>query len=122
MTILIADDDPVLVHVLTTRLKKLGYRVVVAFDAMQAIMIALRTPPNAIILDISMPGGTGLQVLRQLKNSTKTNRIPIIVVTGSVEPGMAETVKKLGADEFLTKPPNFDQLDSILSRRLAACS
>lgn len=120
MTILIADDDPVLVHVLTTRLKKLGYRVVVAFDAMQAIMIALRTPPNAIILDISMPGGTGLQVLRQLKNSTKTSHIPIIVVTGSVEPGMAQTVKKLGADAFLTKPPNFDELDSILHQCLAA--
>lgn len=122
MTILVADDDRVLVQVLSTRLKKLGYRVVVAFDAMQAIMLALRTPPNAVLLDISMPGGTGLQVLRQLKNSVKTSHIPIIVLTGSLEPGMADTVKSLGADEFLTKPPNFEQLDSVLRQCSVACS
>ncbi|MGZ4831684.1 MAG: response regulator [Terriglobales bacterium] len=65
-------------------------------DAMQAIMAALRTPPDAILLDVSMPGGTGLQVLRQLKNSVKTNMVPIIVIiviTGSLEPKMAATLR-----------------------------
>jgi DNA-binding response OmpR family regulator len=89
-------------------------------DAMQAIMAALRTPPDAILLDVSMPGGTGLQVLRQLKNSVKTNMVPIIVITGSLEPEMAATVRSLGADEFMTKPPDFERFEAILKARLGA--
>ena len=75
MTILIADDDRVLVQILSVRLKKAGYRVVAVYDAMQAILVALRNPPDAILLDVNMPGGTGRQVLRQLKNSARPSRI-----------------------------------------------
>src|SRR5512141_962470 len=101
------------------RLTKAGYKVVVVYDAMQAIMTALRTPPDAILLDVSMPGGTGLQVLRQLKNSVKTNMVPIIVISGSLEPGMAARVKSLGADEFMTKPPDVERVLAILKARLS---
>ena len=118
MTILIADDDRVLTQVLSIRLKKAGYRVVVVYDAMQAILTALRNPPDAILLDVNMPGGTGLQVLRQLKNSAKTNQIPIIVISGSMDPATASLVTSMGADEYLGKPPNFERLDAILKERL----
>ena len=114
MTILIADDDRLLTRVLSTRLKKAGYKVVVVYDAMQAIMKALCNPPDAILLDVNMPGGTGLQVLRQLKNSTKTNQVPIIVISGSIDSEMRATVTSMGADEFLGKPPNFERLDALL--------
>jgi DNA-binding response OmpR family regulator len=110
MTILIADDDRVLTAMLTVRLKKDGFKVVVAFDAMQAIMAAVRNPPAAVLLDVNMPGGTGLQVLRQLRNSTKTNQVPIIVVSGSLEPGTEKTVRELGADDYVAKPPDYDLL------------
>ncbi|MBZ5568587.1 MAG: response regulator [Acidobacteriia bacterium] len=118
MTILIADDDRVLVQVISVRLKKAGYRVVIVYDAMQAIVTALRNPPDAILLDVNMPGGTGRQVLRQLKNSPKTSQVPIIVITGSNEPDVVESVKALGADEFMSKPPNFERLQAILKARL----
>ena len=110
MNILIADDDRVLTGVLSARLKKEGHRVVVAFDAMQAIMAALRNPPAIVVLDVNMPGGTGLQVLRQLRNNTKTSQVPIIVVSGSLEPETEETVRELGADDYLSKPPDYDKL------------
>lgn len=110
MTILIADDDRVWASILTARLKKDGYKVVVAFDAMGAIVAALRNPPAAVLLDVNMPGGTGLQVLRQLRNSIKTSQVPIIVVSGSLEPETEKTVRELGADEFMRKPPDYDQL------------
>lgn len=118
MTVLIADDDRVLTLVLGTRLKKAGYKVAAIFDAMQAVMTALRNPPDAILLDVNMPGGTGLQVLRQLKNSIRTNQVPIIVITGSCDPETEATVKSMGADEFLTKPPDFEQLENLLARLL----
>ena len=114
MTILIADDDRVLTQVLSVRLKQAGYGVVVVYDAVQAIRKALRDPPAAILLDVSMPGGTGLLVLRRLKNSITTKRIPIIVISGSTDSETRATVKSLGADEFLAKPPDFERLEAIL--------
>ena len=114
MTILIADDDRVLTQVLSTRLKQAGYGVVVVYDAMQATMMALRNPPDAILLDVNMPGGTGLLVLRRLKNSIKTKQIPILVISGSIDADMAATLMSLGADEFLAKPPDFERLEALL--------
>jgi CheY-like chemotaxis protein len=114
MTILVADDDHVMTLLLSNRLKHAGYSVLVAHDAMQAIMIAMRTLPDAILLDIKMPGGTGMQVLRRLKDSTKTSLIPIIVVSGSIDAEIVATVKTAGAEEYLSKPPDVDRLLSIL--------
>lgn len=110
MTILIADDDRVLTGLLTARLKKDGFKVIVAFDAMQAIMAALRNPPAAVLLDVNMPGGTGLQVLRQLRNSIKTSQVPIIVISSSLEPETEKKVRELGADDYVPKPPDYEQL------------
>jgi DNA-binding response OmpR family regulator len=118
MTILIADDDRVLTQVLSMRLKKAGYRVVVVYDAMQAIMAAISNPPDAILLDVNMPGGAGLLVLRRLKNSITTNQLPILVVSGSIDADMAATLTSSGADAFLAKPPDFERLEAFLKARL----
>src|SRR4051794_11201935 len=74
MNILIADDDKVHVHLLTTLLKRRGFGVAVAYDGLQAWSTALRTMPDAILLDIHMPAGTGFEVLRKLKTSSKTSQ------------------------------------------------
>ena len=104
MKILLADDDRVLTTLLSGRLRPRGVEVVVAHDAMQALMSAMRSPPDAIVLDIQMPGGTGIEALRKLKTSAKTSSIPVIVVSGSGTGGTPDEVKALGADEFLLKP------------------
>src|SRR4051794_23144215 len=104
MDILIADDDQVLANLLSARLRKLGYRTVVAFDAMQAIMLAMKILPAAVLLDLGMPGGTGLEVLRRLRSSNRTSTIPIVVLTGSVEEAVNDRVLELGADAFFKKP------------------
>jgi DNA-binding response OmpR family regulator len=118
MTILIADDDRVLTQVLSVRLKQAGYSVVVVYDAMQATIAAIRNPPDAILLDMKMPGGTGLLVLRRLKNSITTKQIPIIVISAGIDSETVTTVKSLGAHEFLAKPPDFERLESILKSLL----
>lgn len=73
MNILIADDDRIQIMLVTAFLRKAGFTVSSAFDAMQAFTLAIRTTPAAIVLDVNMPGGTGLEVLKRLKNSYKTN-------------------------------------------------
>ena len=118
MRVLLADDDRIQVQMISSRLKAKGVDVVVAFDAMQAWMIAMKTPPDAIVLDISMPGGSGLDVLKKLKTSSKTNQIPVIVASGSIGPKDEQKVMDLGADEFLRKPIDLDHLDRALSRLL----
>ena len=110
MNILVADDDKVHVHLLTNLLKKRGFGVTVAYDGLQTWSTALRIKPDAILLDIHMPAGTGFDVLRKLKSSTKTSQIPVIVVSGSVSAEEVVTIETLGADEFVRKPADLDQL------------
>jgi CheY-like chemotaxis protein len=107
---LLADDDRVLTQVLSSRLRARGVETVVAHDAMQALMSAMRSPPDVIVLDIQMPGGTGIEVLKKLKLSAKTSMIPVVVLSGSVEAETAERVKALGAEQFLLKPIDPDRL------------
>lgn len=114
MKILIADDDRVVSHLLSARLQAEGWRVTVAQDAMQALMFALRLAPDAIVLDINMPGGTGLDALRKLKASSKTAAIPVIVVSGAVDRALPENVATLGAVAFLPKPIDVDALIQLL--------
>ena len=118
MTILVADDDRVQTMMLSKCLKAKGFQVIMAYDAIQAWISAIQSRPDVILLDIQMPGGTGLGVLKQLKSSTKTCQIPVIVLTGSIDPKSATTVKDLGADEFLHKPVDLEDLYRTLSRLL----
>jgi DNA-binding response OmpR family regulator len=119
-TILVADDDRVLAHLLSARLTGAKYSVIVSYDATHAFMAAMRLAPAIVILDINMPGGTGLGVLKRLKSSRKTNLIPVIVLSGSVDPAEVQNVIDLGADEFLQKPPDFERLEVALTRLLPA--
>lgn len=116
MTILIADDDRIHVQMVTAFLKKAGYIVSAAYDAMQAFTVAIRTQPGLILLDVNMPGGTGLEVLKRLKNSSRTNQIPVIVVSGSIDEKTSGLVKTMGADEYLPKPVDFNELHSAIHR------
>jgi two-component system, OmpR family, response regulator CpxR len=122
MKILIADDDQIQNLMLSTSLRARGFKVTIAQDAIQAWMAAVRTSPDAIILDIQMPGGTGYAVLKQLKSSSKTSQIPVIVLSGSIDPNAVETVKQLGADQFLRKPADMPSLLSALSQLLGIAS
>src|SRR5690349_20394842 len=109
-TVLVCDDDRVMSHLISTRLMKAGAQVLVAYDAMQAMMMTVRTVPDAVVLDLSMPGGSGLDVLRRLKTSTRTALVPVLVVSGSVHPEQQAEAMRLGAVRFFPKPPHMDQM------------
>ena len=103
--ILIADDDRVISHLVSGILRREGYEVVAAMDAMQTVMFAMRAPqPDAIVLDLQMPGGTGLEALRKLRGSTKTSLIPVILLSGSADPADRQRMEELGVVASLHKP------------------
>jgi CheY-like chemotaxis protein len=80
--VLIADDSRFQRQMLASFLLPKKFEIIFAVDALQTWMMALRLTPDRILLDINMPGGTGIEVLKRLRVSSKTQQIPVIVVSG----------------------------------------
>ena len=114
-TILVADDDKVTQETLGAQLRAQGFQVLTAMDAMQAFMIAQRAVPDVGLLDIQMPGGTGLDTLKRLAKSTKTQSIPVIVISALTDPARRREVLALGARAFFPKPVDFAGLRQSLA-------
>jgi CheY-like chemotaxis protein len=109
-TAMIADDDPTTVTLISAALGKVGVQSVVARDAMQAVMGAHRAAPDIILMDVNMPGGTGLNALQKIKSSSKTQLIPVIVVSGVEDATLPKKVIDLGAIDFIKKPIKSEEL------------
>lgn len=121
MKVLIADDDKVFEASLRYVFKKRGWTVVSAYDTAQALMFAKqKPPPDVILLDLQMPGGTGLMALERLKASSLTAGIPVIVVTATEDKDAAERVRKAGAAGFVHKPVDATELAGRLEKFLGA--
>jgi DNA-binding response OmpR family regulator len=120
--ILVAEDDPVMASTLSGALKSRGYGVVLARDAMQAVMFAVQQQPNAILLDVNMPAGTGLGALARLQASARTSSIPVLVVSGSTDLTLPATVRAEGAKGFFRKPVDLDALCARLAELLSAAT
>jgi CheY-like chemotaxis protein len=117
--ILVADDDQVVSRQICGLLKQRGYAATPVFDSTQAFMQATREPyADAIILDITMPGGSGIEMLRKLKALPRTQAIPVIIVSGTTDPTHEATALELGADAFLHKPVDPDALCAAVERAM----
>lgn len=117
-TVLLADDDKVQTMMLSSQLRAKGYSVAAAYDATYTFMVAMKSPPDVVLLDIHMPGGTGRAVLERLKSSSRTMQIPVVVLSGIHDPNVVREVLALGAVEYLHKPVDVDVLDAALRRAL----
>jgi len=117
--VLIADDSRVHVHLLKGWLQDCDYEVTEALDSVQAWMKGLRNQPDVIVLDINMPGGSGLDVLKRLKASTKTQHIPVLVVSGTAGLEIRNLVRRLGAADLLEKPVDCKQFCTAVAGLVA---
>ena len=109
-TILIVDDNADTRLILSARLKTNHYHTVFAADALQAMSVALKEKPDAILLDLGLPGGNGLVVLQRLRTNTALSGTPVIIVTAE-DPLVAEArAIEAGAVAFLQKPVDQDKL------------
>lgn len=118
MKILIVDDDRTFVDLIATRLRSRGFDVAVAFDATLAMINAVKLVPDAVVLDIRMPGGNGIDTLRKLRTSTRTGMTKVVVVSASEEPGIEARALEAGASAFLHKPAKFDDVHAALRSAL----
>jgi adenylate cyclase len=102
--ILIADDQPMNVDILQTRLAVHGYEILTATDGEEALAMARAQQPDLILLDIMMPKMDGIEVCRLLKSDGALPFIPIIMVTAKADTKDIVAGLEAGADEYLTKP------------------
>jgi two-component system, cell cycle response regulator len=108
--ILIVDDVPANTRLLEAKLSAEYYQVASAKDGFEALRMALDWQPDLILLDVMMPGMDGFECCRRLKEDPTTLHIPVVIVTALGEP--AERLRGLesGADDFLTKPVEYETL------------
>jgi DNA-binding response OmpR family regulator len=109
-TILVVDDEPKNVKLLEALLTPRGYAVVKAYDGEEALRQVRRQRPDLILLDIMMPVMDGFEVCKRLKDDEETSLIPVVIMTAL--DGVEDRIKGIeeGADDFLTKPINRDEL------------
>lgn len=116
--ILVVEDDPMIMKTLKIRFTAEKFEFIAAQDAIQAISIARKSQPDLIVLDISMPGGSGLQVAEKLQNLTQTMCTPIIFITAHKDKGYYDKAMSLGAAGYFEKPFDSKELIEEIKRIL----
>jgi two-component system response regulator MprA len=108
--VLVIDDEENIIDLITLGLKYEGFEVEAAGDGEEGIAAAQRTNPVFIILDWILPDMDGLEVCRRLRTNPTTQNIPILLLTAKDEVGSRVEGLNTGADDYLTKPFNFEEL------------
>ncbi len=103
-TVLIVEDEPDVVDLLRYNLGRAGFDVLIAVSGDRGLEMARKQRPDIIILDLMLPGMTGQEVCRALKNDPDTEVIPIVMLTAKGEPEERVKGLELGADDYVTKP------------------
>lgn len=102
--ILVVEDEAPIQELLQFNLERVKYKVKIADSGEEALKQATKFNPDLILLDIMLPGTDGLEVCKTLKSSSKTENIPIIMLTALCEEADIVTGLELGADDYITKP------------------
>lgn len=108
--ILVVEDNEMGRDMLTRRLQRRGYEVVVAVDGAQGLELAQKEAPDLILIDMSLPVMDGWEAARRLKEAPETRSIPVIALTAHAMAGDREKALEAGCDDYDTKPVEFARL------------
>lgn len=118
LTVLIADDDSDLVHMLALSLQGLGLEVFRSPDAMHALVGTHRARPDLVVLDVNMPGGNGLSVCEMLADNERTAHIPVIVMSGQSAIDIRRRCYALGAHYVIKGPRLLEEVEFLAAQLL----
>jgi len=118
--ILLVEDNEMNRDMLSRRLIKKGFEVVMAFDGQKGLDMATSETPDIILLDMSLPIMDGWEVARNLKADDKLKGIPVIALTAHAMAGDREKTLEAGCDEYDTKPIEFKRLLGKINDMLGA--
>ncbi len=117
--ILLVEDNEMNRDMLSRRLQRRGYEVITATDGQQSISMSETGAPDLILMDMSLPIMDGWEATRRIKTNPTTKAIPIIALTAHAMTGDRERALEAGADDYGTKPIEFDQLTAKIAALLA---
>lgn len=117
-SILVVDDSPMELKLMTQLLESSGYQYTTASDGEEALQKAIQQKPDLMLLDVILPKKSGFHVCRQLKADAATNGIKIIVVSSKKQESDRYWGMKQGADAYLTKPIRAEELLVEIARHL----
>ncbi len=117
--LLVVDDEPHIGLLLRPHLEQLGYRVSLArtLAAARGVLANRSTPPDALLLDLHLPDGSGLDLLREIRGAPTTRALPVVVLTAEGEDRVLGEARRLGA-ELLTKPFSPTKLTAQIARMM----
>ncbi len=116
ITILAVDDEPVNLKLVQSALAPKGYKIITAKNGEEAVNLARKYKPSLILMDILMPNMDGYAACSSIKTDQSTKNIPVIMLTGlgfELNKKLAETA---GADGYITKPFNADEILDLISK------
>jgi DNA-binding response OmpR family regulator len=111
VSVLVVDDDPVILRLLQVNFELEGIDVTLAVDGEEGLARIRREPPDVVISDIMMPKVNGLELLAALRGEPSTASLPIILLSAKAQVADVQRGLELGADDYVTKP--FDPLELI---------
>ena len=111
LTVLVIDDDPVILELLRVNFEIEGFDVLTAHDGDEGLELAQSSHPDVVISDIMMPRRDGLQLLSDLKGDPRTEGLPVILLSAKAQKSEVQHGLDLGADDYITKP--FDPIKLI---------
>jgi len=117
--ILLVEDNEMNRDMLSRRLERRGYEVVIAVDGQQGVDLALSNRPDLILMDMSLPVIDGWEATRLLKKSTRTRSIPVVVMTAYQGENAHEMARDAGCAAVFVKPVLPDALEAELRRQIA---
>jgi len=119
-TVLLVEDDPDIMHLVSYKLTRCGFDVVEAPDGPTALEQAQHHPPDLVILDVRMPRKSGLEVCRELRDGPHTADVPIIMLTARAHSQDIEQAYAAGATDYVVKPFSpralLDRVESVLHK------
>ncbi|MCX7911683.1 MAG: response regulator [Dehalococcoidales bacterium] len=118
--ILIIEDDPAIARLVDYTLKRAGYEVSRAANGLEGLRKAQSEAPDLIILDVMLPGLDGFEICHRLRSDPKTTDLPILMFSAKAQEADKSTGKKVGADDYLTKPADPAEIVNRVNRLLAA--
>jgi DNA-binding response OmpR family regulator len=119
-TVLIVDDDPQSLEIVSTYLEAMGYTVATARNGKEALGKLEAVQPAVILLDVMMPGMDGWEVARVIKNHPEFSRTRVVMLTARSDFADKHEGLRAGADDYLVKPIQLEELDQRIQRNIKA--
>jgi DNA-binding response OmpR family regulator len=115
--LLVVDDEEAITAVLEEHFRACGYAVDVAHNGADALLLAAARRPDAVLLDITMPGADGAEVLARLRAVDPT--VAVVMLTGNGDHDLARRLLRLGAVDYVPKPFDLDMLEGVVAAAVA---